>query len=64
MRRFVVWHNTKSEFSSGSYAVIDDILFVRTCNGHKATQLGGSNPEGLARMLIRELAGDCLRDCN
>ena len=26
------------------------------------TQIGGSNPEGLARILIRELAGEC-RDC-
>jgi hypothetical protein len=30
---------------------------VKTCYGSKATQLGGSNPEGLARILIRELAG-------
>jgi hypothetical protein len=61
MRRSVVWNTTKSEYGTG-YAVIDNILFVRTCNGHKATQLGRSNPERLARMLIRELAGEC-RDC-
>ena len=40
MRRpFVIWQTTKSEFGTGSYAVIDGILFVSTCNGSKATQL-------------------------
>jgi hypothetical protein len=64
MRRFVVWTTSKSEYGSGSWAVIDGIVFVRTCNGHKATQLGGSNPEGLARILIRELAqGDGSQLC-
>jgi hypothetical protein len=41
------------------WAVIDGIVFVRTCNGYKATQLGGSLPETIARLLIRELAGEC-----
>jgi hypothetical protein len=46
MRKFTTWHNLRCEF-------------VRTCNGSKATQLGGHSPEGIARLLIRELeAGD------
>ena len=60
MRKFIVWHNTKSEYGDGSWAIIDGMVFVRTGHGQKATQIGGSNPEGLARILIRELAGDCL----
>jgi len=63
MRRFVVWHATKSEYGSGSWAIIDDsIVTVRTAHGTKSTQIGGSTPEGLARILIRELAGEHLRD--
>ena len=54
MRRpFVIWRTLKCEHGQGSWAIIDGMVFVRTCNGHKATQIGGSNPEGLARMLIR-----------
>ena len=62
MRRFVVWTTSKSEYGTGSWAIIDGTVFVRTAHGQKATQIGGSNPEGLARILIRELAGEC-RDC-
>ena len=62
MRKFIVWHTSKSEWGSGSWAIIDGMVFVRTCDGQKATQLGGSPPETLARMLIRELANEC-RDC-
>jgi hypothetical protein len=55
MRKFTVWRTSKSEWGTGSWAIIDGMVFVRTCNGHKATQIGGSNPEVLARILIREL---------
>jgi hypothetical protein len=55
MRKFVVWRTSKSEWGTGSWAIIDGMVFVRTRSGHKATQIGGSNPEGLARILIREL---------
>jgi hypothetical protein len=41
---------------TGSYACEGPILNVRTGNGQKATQLGGSTPEGLARIMLRELA--------
>jgi hypothetical protein len=32
------------------------LVEVRTFNGHKATQLGGSRPESIARLLLHELA--------
>ena len=35
MRQFIVWHNSKSEYGTGSWAVIDGILFVRTCDGRR-----------------------------
>ena len=62
MRKFIVWHTSTSEWGPGSWAVIDGIVFVRTAHGTKATQLGGSPPEIIARLLIRELSGEC-RDC-
>ena len=59
MRKFIVWQTSKSEYGTGSWAIIDGLVMVRTAHGTKATQIGGSNPEGLARILIRELAGAC-----
>jgi hypothetical protein len=44
MRRFINWHSIHNEHGSGSWMVLDDILTVRTCNGTKSTQLGGSTP--------------------
>jgi hypothetical protein len=43
---------------SGSYAYNPrgKLVEVRTFNGHKATQLGGSRPESIARLLLHELA--------
>lgn len=58
MRRFVTWHNATTECGSGSWAVIDGTLIVRTPDGTKSAQLEGMAPETLARILIRELAGD------
>jgi len=57
--QFVVWNSIHNEHGSGSWAVIDgDMLVVRTCNGTKMAQLGGSPPQSLARLLMYELAGD------
>ena len=56
MKRFVTWNSLQTEHGSGSWAVIDGMLTVRTANGTKSTQLGGMNPEGLTRILMRELA--------
>ena len=61
-RKSIERHTSKSEWGTGSWAVIDGMVFVRTAHGQKATQVGGSPPETIARLLIRELAGEC-RDC-
>ena len=58
MRPFVTWHNTTTECGSGSWAVIDGVLIVRTAYGTNSAQLEGMTPESLAQILIRELAGD------
>jgi hypothetical protein len=53
-RKFITWHNLKCEHGNGSWCLHDNIVFVKTCNGSKATQLGGHSPEGIARLLWRE----------
>jgi hypothetical protein len=58
-RKFVIWRTSKTEYGQGSWAIIDSMVFVRTAHGQKATQIGGSNPEFLARILIRELSSVC-----
>jgi hypothetical protein len=41
MRRFVVWSTTKSEWGTGSWAIIDDsVESVRSAHGSKSTQIG------------------------
>ena len=54
-RSFVTWTYLTCEYGNGSWAVIDGLLTVRTPNGSKTTQLGGSSPESLARILMWEL---------
>ncbi len=57
MRRFVIWNKLQCEYGSCSWAVHDDhILTVVTAHGSKSTQLGNSHPDGLARLLMSELA--------
>ena len=48
-RKFITWHNLKCEHGNGSWCLHDNIVFVKTCNGSKATQLGGHSPKGIAR---------------
>jgi len=54
-RQFVTWHNCRSEDGQYSWAVIDGLVFVRTQHGQKVTQVGGSPPEWIARVLAKEL---------
>ena len=60
MRRpFVIWNNLKCEYGNASWAVVDDsIVTVRTAHGSKSAQVGGSNPEFIAFLLLRELASE------
>ena len=39
----------------GSYYVQSSLVYVQSEKGTKATQVGGSRPEMLARMLLSEL---------
>ena len=62
MRKFVTWHTTTNPHGTGSWAVIDGLLHVRTCNGTKIAELGAHPPETLARILMGEMARDELAD--
>jgi hypothetical protein len=63
MRKFIVWREIRSEYGQGSWALIDDVVMLKTAFGQKATQRGSSPPETIARILLYELSGECLRDC-
>ena len=43
---------------TGSYNVKRGVVTVSTLKGHKSTQVGGSPPEVIARMLLRELVSE------
>ncbi len=58
-----VWKEITTKFNdravTGSYAIEDGTVKVRTPNGQKATQLGiGLSPIWLAGHLLRELAAE------
>ena len=55
-REFVVWRNLKNEHGQCSWCVTrDGTLDVRTHLGSRCTQLGGSPPDILASILMREI---------
>ena len=60
MANLTVWQQITAEFSgrplSGSYAIEDGMVKVKTPHGEKATQIGSFNPEWVARRLLEELA--------
>lgn len=58
MRKFITWNTLHTEHGSGSWAVIDDMLTVRTADGTKTAVVGGMAPSVLARILMRELSQD------
>jgi hypothetical protein len=63
-REFVVWHILRNEHGSGSWCVTrDGTLYVRTHLGTKCTQLGGSPPDFLASVLMREINSAKCNDC-
>jgi hypothetical protein len=55
-RRFITWHNYQSADGNYSWAIIDRMVCVRTRYGQKCTQIGGSPPEWIARVLAKELS--------
>ena len=60
MANLTVWQQITAEFSghplSGSYAIEDGMVKVKTLHGEKATQIGSFNPEWVARRLLEESA--------
>jgi hypothetical protein len=64
-RKWVVWDSVRDEWENYSWCVNDGLVFVRTQYGQKCTQVGGSPPHFIARLLARELsnlAPEC-EDC-
>lgn len=57
-RKLVVWTSLHCRHGSGSWAVVDGILTVRTPDGVKTAQIGYCAPEPLACVLMSELAQD------
>jgi hypothetical protein len=57
-RKFVTWNSIQCQYGSGSWAVIDGILTVRTATGSKTAPLDGTAPELLATVLMGEIARD------
>jgi hypothetical protein len=58
----VIWKNFTTQFKgraiSGTYAVEDGMVKVKTPHGQKATRLGGTNAIWVAARLLRELAAE------
>jgi hypothetical protein len=67
-RRLTVWQQITVEISghplSGSYAVEDGIVKVKTQYGEKVTPIGSFNSDWVARRRLEELAteGQCRRE--
>jgi hypothetical protein len=59
-QHLTVWQHVTAEFSgrplSGSYAIEDGMVKVKTTNGEKAAHIGSFNPGWVARRLLQELA--------
>jgi len=58
MRKFVTWHNLKSEAGNGSWAIFDGMVTVCTPDGTKSAPIGDVPPEYLVKVLMRQLAGE------
>jgi hypothetical protein len=60
IQKITVWEEIAIRFEgrmvTGSYALFDEIVEVRTPHGSKATQLRNSSPFAIAKILLRELA--------
>lgn len=54
----IVWDRTRTNMVSGFYAVENGVLTVASTLGVKSSILGGSSPEALAQIMLRELADD------
>jgi hypothetical protein len=50
LRQFAVWNTMQTQHGTASWAMIDEVVYVRTAHGRKATQLGGSMPHSPIRI--------------
>jgi hypothetical protein len=57
-RQFVTWRTTHNEFGTGSWAVIDGILTVRTADGTKSAPFDNVPADILARLLMWEMQNE------
>jgi hypothetical protein len=58
-KKLKVEHKGRTLLGSYAYTKADQIVEVRSIKGErKATQLGGSTPESLARLMLLELADE------
>jgi hypothetical protein len=57
-RDWVIWNAMQTEHGNYSWAIVENMVCVRTQFGHgqKCTQIGGSPPHNIARILARELS--------
>jgi hypothetical protein len=51
-----LWFRSEGKLLKGWFCVRDRTVFVRSEHDRKATQVGGSPPSSIARLLIIELA--------
>ena len=54
-KRVSAWSSEQSRLLVGSYEVKYNMVHVTTALGEKATQVGGSDPYAIARLLLQEL---------
>jgi hypothetical protein len=54
-RNWTIWHSVRDENGNYSWAIVDNMVCTRTPHGQKCTQIGGSSPDHIARILAREL---------
>ena len=55
-REFVVWRTFATDYGQCSWTVTrDGTLYANTRLGSKCTQIGGSSPEYLAGLILREI---------
>ena len=55
-RECVNWSTLSTRHGTASWAVIDGLLHLRSCDGTKVAELGAMQPMLLAQILMRELA--------
>jgi hypothetical protein len=55
-REFVRWRRLNAPHGHASFAVVDGVLTLNSSLGRKQAKLDGETPEGLAQILLDELA--------